>query len=187
MKTRLFFIFVCFAICIQLVFASETLTPQQNKNQQFTTVGAGGVNTNTKNNQASTFDLIVFVIILIIGLKIFLVIRRSPFFKIFLFLLKIVGLNPVAELLRYDGDTSSSSNSSSGGQKNASRSYISSWRCCATCGQWSGSRNTNFSGEVVVESNNIVGKCGSKSGSSRGFNTHPDQCCDGYIKWSNLR
>ncbi len=149
----------------------------------------GKPNQQTKKSEASTFDLIVFIIALIIGIKILNIIRRSPFFKIFLFLLKIVGLNAVAELLRYDGDSSVNSNSppSNKSKSDSSTCFSNTWRCCATCSRWSGSRSVDYMGNVAIENKNLTGKCGSTKGSCRGFPTYPDQGCDDYLKWSHLK
>ena len=69
-----------------------------------------------------------------------------------------------------------------------SHSYPYSWKLCATCGYWTGTRETNYFGEwVQVESPTTKGKCLCRTSGWRSSPCRADFHCASFEKWVALK
>ncbi|MBP3391945.1 MAG: hypothetical protein J6L76_04075 [Clostridia bacterium] len=69
-----------------------------------------------------------------------------------------------------------------------SQMYPHSWKLCATCGYWTGTRETNIFGEWVrVDSSMAKGNCLCRTSGWRTTPRQADSSCASYEKWVGLK
>lgn len=69
-----------------------------------------------------------------------------------------------------------------------SQQYPSSWKNCATCAYWVGTRETDYFGNYAkVESYSTKGKCMCHKGPWRNIEKTANMSCNAFEKWAVLK
>lgn len=68
-----------------------------------------------------------------------------------------------------------------------SQQYPSSWKQCATCAYWTGSRETDTFGQKVYVSSAVAkGKCRCRGSGWNNYEKQANASCNHYEKWAPL-